>query len=1390
MRKRAQWRGTPQPNETKYTAQPSEPMVEKKRFKFKKNWWIAVALVGVFLLILFLNSYYAIVSGATVNPSGQGLEKYYLSGPDPYYNLRLVQGTYETGKYPYYYTPDPLLNYPNGVSGGRAPLFNMMPLGFSKLLTPFMPEADAIGFSMQFLPALYGALTIFVVYFIGKEIFNKRAGLIAAMFFAIIPIELSSGHGSSFGLFDHDSFLLLASTLTYLFLIKSIKEKDLTKSLLYSILGGIALAATSLVWVEARYYYAVIAVVAGVIFLVDIFTNKIQFKTFAGVSVLTWTGYIISAPVVAFSLTGFNIDVPFYVCVAITVFGAIYYLAGRLKVPWTFSLPAIFFTGVAGLIAIYFSDKLTKISNVFSPLTSLSRVIFGTGVYGDKVSMTIAEANTYQISNTVMSLGPALYWIAWIGFIFFCYRYYKNRRKEYLFLIVLFLMEIWLTRSAGRFLNDTVPLTALLAGWLVWFAIDWIDYKKMIRNIRAAGGGLHGIRRGVKFLHIFGILFVAFIVILPNVYISFDAATPGVADPKDKTKSLKEEMFGPDFRGAFGLSVYKEAYWSNALDWLNKQDTGISDPTRRPAFISWWDYGFYEVALGGHPTVADNFQDGIPAAANFHTATTEREAVSVWIIRLLEREVPPSGEFSDRVVNVLTKYLGSNNTDNIKRWMYDPTTSPSYGAPINESDKYWVGQQYPSNAYYHDIIALLDNDSVINEDQVTWLYHDLQNATGLSIRYYGVEGYDKQIFNIFSFLSDKSLLIVNGASDDFIQLVYVGYRVDSTGKKIPNSDTTWTAEEIKSMSDVDKSYIRVTSNQQVYKDPYFETMFYKTYVGPYQINQTTGSKTEYDYQVPCNDMKHFYAEFISDIYLYPYYDTGKAAVVIAKYYEGAYVNGTVNFNNQSIGTGAFLVVQKNLTYDPVSRYRNVTIPINHDSTATASDGSFNLIAGAGASIQIQRNYGQNIIPFVMKNVTFDGENGSATAPITDDDAMRKSSDYERFLNITIQPANVQGYIYVDNDDDGYFNSSVDTPLKNANVSIYEVVNESYVSLTKTVITDVNGSFNASGFLPGYYVIRAEKNGFVLREQSVSLFEGDNYYSLSEMKHSGVEGKVYKLNDENDTVSGANIELTYQKTDVSGNFEGEIPISVTTTDSNGKYSFTNLIPGEYNLTVTLGKEYRSVEQISLNENETLTKDISLQLVPVTTTGHTRYNGTDIGSIPITFSPNGSVPDNTAQEQKVTSDVKGSYEVDLTPGSYNVTAEYRDSLSKVLIYSFNDKLPLVPAEGIHYYNISLIKNSTTVSGFTKYAGTNVANVTEITFEPDGNVVNNTAGYGIAASNETGYYTVELAPGSYNISLNYSASEGGQNYTYTFEGKLVVPLIDKMPPYDIAMARVKRD
>ncbi len=175
-----------------------------------KKWHLA-ALAGIFILVLILNSYFIVASGSPFNENGDDLSStYYLSGPDPYYNMRLVEETFETGQYQFYgkENTDPLLNYAIGRSGSRAPLMNMMAIGFSRVLSPFVGDDAGLGLAMQFMPALFGALLVIPVFLLGRMIFGNMEGLVAALFVALIPIHIGSGHGSAYALFDHDSFNL------------------------------------------------------------------------------------------------------------------------------------------------------------------------------------------------------------------------------------------------------------------------------------------------------------------------------------------------------------------------------------------------------------------------------------------------------------------------------------------------------------------------------------------------------------------------------------------------------------------------------------------------------------------------------------------------------------------------------------------------------------------------------------------------------------------------------------------------------------------------------------------------------------------------------------------------------------------------------------------------------------------------------------------------------------------------------------------------------------------------------------------------------------------------------------------------------------------------------
>jgi 3-deoxy-D-arabino-heptulosonate 7-phosphate (DAHP) synthase class II len=95
--------------------------------------------------------------------------------------------------------------------------------------------------------------------------------------------------------------------------------------------------------------------------------------------------------------------------------------------------------------------------------------------------------------------------------------------------------------------------------------------------------------------------------------------------------------------------------------------------------------------------------------------------------------------------------------------------------------------------------------------------------------------------------------------------------------------------------------------------------------------------------------------------------------------------------------------------------------------------------------------------------------------------------------------------------------------------------------------------------------------------------------------------------------------------------------------------------------------------------------------------------------------------------------------------------------------------------------MTKVSVTVSGNTMYVSKKVENIT-VDFKPN----DNTAKSATTKSDKNGFYEVELAPGSYSVSVNETINESGENVTYTFTDTLVIKDTDVIKTYEIALAR----
>ena len=188
----------------------SEENEIKPRKIEKVNWTTVLMLMAIFLFSLYIRTAWTFEAATE-----DGFEL--TGGSDPYYHKRVVDYVAENGEH---LERDPMLNYPYGANNNRPPLFDWSIAIIGLAMSPFFDSTEeSVWWSMEVLPALYGALIIFPVYAIGRAQFGKEAGLVGAFL-----IGVNSGHvsHSSLALADHDSYIILFGTTAYFFFMKAL----------------------------------------------------------------------------------------------------------------------------------------------------------------------------------------------------------------------------------------------------------------------------------------------------------------------------------------------------------------------------------------------------------------------------------------------------------------------------------------------------------------------------------------------------------------------------------------------------------------------------------------------------------------------------------------------------------------------------------------------------------------------------------------------------------------------------------------------------------------------------------------------------------------------------------------------------------------------------------------------------------------------------------------------------------------------------------------------------------------------------------------------------------------------------------------------------------------
>jgi hypothetical protein len=135
---------------------------------------------------------------------------------------------------------------------------------------------------------------------------------------------------------------------------------------------------------------------------------------------------------------------------------------------------------------------------------------------------------------------------------------------------------------------------------------------------------------------------------------------------------------------------------------------------------------------------------------------------------------------------------------------------------------------------------------------------------------------------------------------------------------------------------------------------------------------------------------------------------------------------------------------------------------------------------------------------------------------------------------------------------------------------------------------------------------------------------------------------------------------------------------------------SLIPGEYAVNATKRPEYEIEVPITIEENKTISVNISLEFYPVTVTGITQSNVTSdpVGNITIRFTPDTTVDNNTAQFMTITSNENGYYSTKVMPGYYNISVDQLKNVSGINVsYTYTGTTHVQVGEGTKELNFIL-------------------------------------------------------------------------------------------------------
>jgi dolichyl-diphosphooligosaccharide--protein glycosyltransferase len=536
----------------------------------------SIITYSALLLILFIAFTIRVLPIQWEIPSGTGTLG--LNEFDPYFQFALTRHMDQNGLLSPYW-PTAWVNtqqfYPSGLDMSQSlPSLPMTTSIFYDIVSAIGVNIDLMSFCSIMAPLL-GMLAVFIMYFIGKDVGGKPAGLLSALILALMPTFIQR---SSLGFFDTETIGVISLLLFIFLFLRAIEpNRSLRSMILYSLGSAGALAYFSGGWGAAYFLIDL----AALFVVVLVFIKRYSQRLLLSYSITFGLGLFIAMAIPILSpkyiLSGAVLPVAAVftlLCIAEVLRAKI---AARAKTILAVAFLAIV---VSGFILVAAFGDITAIAEKFSAaLDPFQRA-------SQPLVESVAEHQGITWSSLYGELGiGALFFIVGIYFAL------KNPTNRNVFLVIFGLTTLYFAGSMVRLLILLAPAFALLVSVGALGILKPFFTLLQETGAQIATKSKRSLKKVGREYSAIAILIVFALLVTNFAFSPQTGGTPRVYTSADAPMAIT----------ASSLQIK-----ANVPQWLNMMSYMRENLHSTDVVASWWDYGNWIGYIGNVTTLCDN----------------------------------------------------------------------------------------------------------------------------------------------------------------------------------------------------------------------------------------------------------------------------------------------------------------------------------------------------------------------------------------------------------------------------------------------------------------------------------------------------------------------------------------------------------------------------------------------------------------------------------------------------------------------------------------------------------------------------------------------------------------------------------------------------------------